>query len=555
MDISGASERRELRFKARENKRKSLEQQPASLLGGSTGEVDQEMLEIVEQETMTDTVEGLGSVDDLLEEKIRVVKVGLAEDLRETFSVMQDNILGSIRGVLAEREDSLKAVVNTNDTDKRLFESSLIEAEQKKVRWLPDGVDKSVVPWTNNNRVWLPESLREEAIQRASNYGEFGVEQTRINLKPYCMGVKKEMLITNIMEVLGINRSVEQVEQVQTKIPRPPRTLLEFRTGFGKINYKPQQANNDTKVAEAIAFVVESVRSKRNIYTDESLLSALEKSLPFEVKVEVDGYNNLEEFLMQLEANFNNPGDLFGLRAEINGIKFSREALCSVQGGKLVHKMLMYNRRCAKAKRGDDIFSKFQMWQAIRDRICEVNKGLAMDLVSVWNGSTGAKFLVSRGATQREIGRLEEKYLFLRNVQAKKKQKGEEKVLVFKQPQTRTQNSSSNAKTFDWLCFRCGKEASISLNQRAFCSCRMYPKCGVSGCKISHLTKYHERHVDKRNNSWKRPNTQGGNNVQEKTLIAREKPKVLVAQKEVTKGEEGDSDKEQEGNEDSDEDI
>lgn len=529
---------REKRFAARERKslvrevesssssiaRQSITQQSQDLTGSNSAGLIGE----------ADVSAELGSLRSLVDSRIQEVKETLTSELADTFSVLQENIVENIRNVLNEREVGQKAVergvddIDDKERDARsditgdnLFERNLIRNEQVKVKWTPQGLNKDVSPWTNNNRIWLPESLRDEAIRRASDFGSRTVEETRQNLKPYCMGVSKQTLLVNIGEVLGKpHRSSE---------PTPPSTLPvvvdrhtgrkpDFRTGFGDIKYKPGDTDYEANVAEAIAFLIASVRAKVDVYSELSLLAALEKSLPFDVKAGLAHYNSLGECIEQLEVNFNNPGDLFGLRTKLSKAKFTKDKLCSVQGGLLVHRMQLYNKRCLAAGRARDVLSMFQMMQLLRDRVCDVNGKLALEIMDLWNSDPTAGFLANKGATQRELGQLEEKYIYLAQRNAGKKQRVEQKVLVM------PQSNASTRPGFEWKCFRCGEQRHISLTQRPFCTCRQNPKCGVPGCKISHLTEFHDRHMAKRNrgSNWKQPNTQGGNGKKSKMLIARE---------------------------------
>lgn len=338
---------------------------------------------------------------------------------------------------------------------------------------------------------------------------------TKSKLKEIEKAVERK--ITNFEEVVNENLpkaiNAEIVSQLKNKLGKATHVDSErmeidqkkdFKVGFPQLLWK----ENKSKLADEINTLTNAVESKMEHYTHDSLLSQLEKALPLGILSSLGTYNNLNEAVQALKSNFNNPGDLYSIRNELNSIKFKAVASCASQAADVLNRILLYNRRCETANRKNDKISPFQCMQIVRDKIFQVNPDLAADFLVLWNGSD-THFLQSRGTLQTTIAKLEEKYVYL-------KEKREKKQISLLQTDTASVvpvKRKRNDRWFEWLCFRCDNLKRISLSQRAICNCGIFPKCEVRGCTISHLTKHHNAHMKLRGKQkrdfFTRPNTQG----------------------------------------------
>lgn len=91
-------------------------------------------------------------------------------------------------------------------------------------------------------------------------------------------------------EVSEPHDNLKKVGSPISPVALPP-TIPSSNRGFGEIKYKPSEANYTVKVAQAINTLTESVLAKIDFYLDTSLLAALERSLPFDIRSSLASYS------------------------------------------------------------------------------------------------------------------------------------------------------------------------------------------------------------------------------------------------------------------------
>lgn len=154
----------------------------------------------------------------------------------------------------------------------------------------------------------------------------------------------------------------------------------------------------------------------------------------------------------------------------------------------------------------------------------------------LWN-SGDRTFLRNKGTTQLVIGKLEDKYIFQREMEGGQKSlamlEGKEKLLLttnddrgMKRKVSETENGdlkSVSTASFKWKCFRCNKIQNIGVSTRARCNCGKYPRCEKQGCEKFNLSECHDEYwaLIKRKSDWTKSNTQGVQNKEKINLVGK----------------------------------
>lgn len=117
------------------------------------------------------------------------------------------------------------------------------------------------------------------------------------------------------------------------------------------------------------------------------------------MKASLDHYSSLEECIGKLDVNFNNPGDIFILSTKLSKARFTKDKLCSVQGGLLGHRMQLYNKRPGSWERAL-CFQRFPDDAVAQGQDLRRSK-LALEIMDLWKSDPTAGFLANEGAIQR----------------------------------------------------------------------------------------------------------------------------------------------------------